>query len=88
MTSGPRADFLYRDEIEAMQKDGGLHRLDLAFSRDQQEKIYVQHRMLEQAAELHRWLECGAHVYICGDASRMTRDVDAALHRSSKARRP
>ncbi len=74
------SDFLYRDEIEAMQKDGSLHRLDLAFSRDQQEKIYVQHRMLEQAAELHRWLERGAHVYICGDASRMTRDVDAALH--------
>lgn len=74
-------DFLYRDEIEAMQKDGTLHRLDLAFSRDQADKIYVQDRMLEQAAELWAWLQDGASLYVCGDARRMAKDVDAALHR-------
>jgi sulfite reductase (NADPH) flavoprotein alpha-component len=73
-------DFLYRDEILAMKTDGLLTRLDLAWSRDQSEKIYVQHRMLEHAAELYAWLEAGAHVYVCGDASRMAKDVDAALH--------
>jgi sulfite reductase (NADPH) flavoprotein alpha-component len=61
-------------------KDGHLTRLDLAFSRDQAEKIYVQSRMLEAAAELWSWLESGAHFYVCGDASRMAKDVDAALH--------
>jgi len=75
------ADFLYREEIEALRASGSLHRLDLAFSRDQKEKIYVQHRMAEQAAELWRWIEGGAHLYVCGDASRMARDVDAELHR-------
>jgi len=74
-------DFLYRDEIKSMQSAGILTRLDLAFSRDQQEKIYVQHRMLEAAPELWRWLEEGAHFYVCGDASRMAKDVDDALHR-------
>ncbi len=54
--------------------------MDLAFSRDQVEKIYVQTRMLENAAELWKWLEAGAHFYVCGDASRMAKDVDAALH--------
>ncbi|HVS50970.1 MAG TPA: sulfite reductase subunit alpha [Opitutaceae bacterium] len=73
-------DFLYRDELLAAQTDGLLTRLDLAWSRDQQEKIYVQHRMLENAAELYAWLEQGAHFYVCGDASRMAKDVDAALH--------
>ncbi|MBI5396627.1 MAG: sulfite reductase subunit alpha [Verrucomicrobia bacterium] len=73
-------DFLYRDELEAMQRDGLLTRLDTAFSRDQAEKIYVQHRMLENAAELFAWLEAGAHFYVCGDAARMAKDVDAALH--------
>ena len=73
-------DFLYRDELEAMQKDGTLARLDTAFSRDQKEKVYVQTRMLEQAAELYRWLENGAHFYVCGDAKRMAKDVDEALH--------
>ncbi len=58
-----------------------LHQLHLAFSRDQAEKIYVQHRMLENAAELYRWLEEGAHFYVCGDASRMAKDVDAALQK-------
>jgi sulfite reductase alpha subunit-like flavoprotein len=57
-----------------------LTRLDTAFSRDQDFKIYVQNRMLENAAELWNWLEPGAHFYVCGDASRMAKDVDKALH--------
>ena len=73
-------DFLYRDELDALMHDGVLTRLDTAFSRDQTEKIYVQQRMLEHAAELYAWLESGAHFYVCGDASRMAKDVDAALH--------
>jgi sulfite reductase (NADPH) flavoprotein alpha-component len=73
-------DFIYRDELLAMQADGTLTRLDLAWSRDQQEKIYVQNRMTEHADELFAWLEQGAHFYVCGDASRMAKDVDAALH--------
>jgi sulfite reductase (NADPH) flavoprotein alpha-component len=73
-------DFLYREELEALQHEGVLTRLDTAFSRDQAEKVYVQHRMLEHAAELFAWLEAGAHFYVCGDASRMAKDVDAALH--------
>lgn len=72
-------DFLYEEELTAMQRDNFL-RLDLAFSRDQAEKIYVQNRMLENAAELWKRLEEGAHFYVCGDAKRMARDVDAALH--------
>ncbi len=74
-------DFLYREELAALQHEGVLTRLDTAFSRDQAEKIYVQQRMLEHAAELYAWLEAGAHFYVCGDASRMAKDVDAALHR-------
>ena len=73
-------DFLYREQLEGWVAHGHLTRLDLAFSRDQAEKIYVQNRMLEQAAELFSWLESGAHFYVCGDASRMAKDVDAALH--------
>ena len=73
-------DFLYREQLEGWVKDGHLTRLDLAFSRDQAEKIYVQSRMIEAAAELWSWLEAGAHFYVCGDASRMAKDVDAALH--------
>jgi len=72
-------DFYYKDEIEAWQKDGFLTKLDLAFSRDQAEKVYVQDRMREQGAELWEWLEAGAHFYVCGDASRMAKDVDQAL---------
>jgi sulfite reductase (NADPH) flavoprotein alpha-component len=72
-------DFLYRDELEQMRRDGSLARLDTAFSRDQTEKIYVQHRLREQGAEVFRWLEEGAHFYVCGDASRMAKDVDSAL---------
>jgi sulfite reductase (NADPH) flavoprotein alpha-component len=74
-------DFLYREQLEELQKTGFLHRLDTAFSRDQQEKIYVQNRMLEAAAELFAWLEAGGHFYVCGDASRMAKDVDDALHK-------
>ncbi|HTR11119.1 MAG TPA: flavodoxin domain-containing protein, partial [Paraburkholderia sp.] len=72
-------DFYYRDELEQMRKDGHLDRLDLAFSRDQSEKVYVQDRMREQGAQLWAWLQEGAHLYVCGDASRMAKDVDAAL---------
>lgn len=72
-------DFLYRDELTTWVRDGVLTRLDTAFSRDQEKKVYVQHRMLENAAELFAWLEAGAHFYVCGDASRMAKDVDAAL---------
>jgi sulfite reductase (NADPH) flavoprotein alpha-component len=73
-------DFLYREELEQMRQSGLLTRFDTAFSRDQAEKIYVQNRMLEQARDLFAWLEDGAHFYVCGDASRMAKDVDAALH--------
>lgn len=73
-------DFLYEEELTVWSKDGLLTRLDLAFSRDQAEKIYVQDRMREHAGELWRWLEAGAHFYVCGDAKRMAKDVDAMLH--------
>ena len=62
-----------------MVRDGFLNRLDLAFSRDQADRVYVQHKMLDYGADLWRWLEDGAHFYVCGDATRMARDVDAAL---------
>lgn len=75
------SDFLYREELAALKSDGLLTRLDLAFSRDQEEKIYVQQRMLENATELFAWLEDGAHFYVCGDAARMAKDVDVALHK-------
>jgi len=73
------SDFYYRDELQQMHQDGFLTRLDVAFSRDQRQKIYVQDRMLEHGAHLWRWLEDGAHVYVCGDAMRMAKDVDATL---------
>jgi sulfite reductase (NADPH) flavoprotein alpha-component len=72
-------DFLYSEEFVAMQASGFLTRMDLAFSRDQEEKVYVQTRMLEQSRELFAWLEEGAHFYVCGDAKRMAKDVDDAL---------
>lgn len=72
-------DFLYREEWEKMKADGVLTRIDTAFSRDQAEKIYVQHRMQENAAGIWKWLEEGAHFFVCGDASRMAKDVHAAL---------
>ncbi len=72
-------NFYYRDDLEDMGRDGFLSRLDLAFSRDQADRVYVQHKMLDDGAELWRWLDDGAHFYVCGDATRMARDVDAAL---------
>ncbi|MFT3833322.1 MAG: sulfite reductase flavoprotein subunit alpha [Micropruina sp.] len=73
------SDFIYADEIDDYQASGLLTRLDLAFSRDQAQKIYVQTRMREQAAEFYAWLQDGGYLYVCGDASRMARDVDRAL---------
>jgi sulfite reductase (NADPH) flavoprotein alpha-component len=75
-----RCDFFYEDEFVAAQKAGALTRFDTAFSRDQSHKIYVQHRMLEHSKELFAWLEQGAHFFVCGDAARMAKDVDVALH--------
>ncbi len=72
-------DFLYQLEWQDFLKDGVLTRLDVAFSRDQPEKVYVQDRMIEQAEELYQWLEQGAHFYVCGDANRMAHDVHEAL---------
>jgi NADPH-dependent sulfite reductase flavoprotein alpha-component len=72
-------DFYYRDELQAMHDDGLLTRLSLAFSRDQRQKIYVQDLMRGSGAELWRWLADGAHVYVCGDATRMAKDVHTAL---------
>lgn len=74
------SDFLYHDQIIGWVQSGHLTRLDTAFSRDQEEKIYVQTRMLQAATELWQWLEEGAHFYVCGDAKRMAKDVDDALH--------
>lgn len=74
-----REDFLYREELESLQTKGILTRLHTAFSRDQAQKIYVQHRMLENAAEIWRWLEEGAHFYVCGHAARMAHDVETTL---------
>jgi sulfite reductase (NADPH) flavoprotein alpha-component len=76
-----QADYLYEEQIADWQQSGHLTHLDLAFSRDQSAKLYVQHRMLENAKKLWAWLEEGAHFYVCGDASRMARDVDDALHK-------
>ncbi|MEP9395454.1 sulfite reductase subunit alpha [Gordonia sp. VNQ95] len=72
-------DYIYADEIEQFVTDGVLERVDLAFSRDQDHKVYVQDRMRENGAELFAWLDSGAHLYICGDATRMARDVETAL---------
>ncbi|MEM1238004.1 MAG: sulfite reductase flavoprotein subunit alpha [Pseudomonadota bacterium] len=74
-------DFIYESELGEMSADGLLTRLDLAFSRDQEEKIYVQHRMEENGKDLFAMLEEGGHFYVCGDATRMAKDVDAALHK-------
>ena len=72
-------DFLYQTEWQRFVKDGVLNKVTLAFSRDQEDKIYVQHRLLEQGAEVFEWLEQGAHFYVCGDANHMAKDVHAAL---------
>jgi sulfite reductase (NADPH) flavoprotein alpha-component len=72
-------DFLYEDELTDFLRRGVLTRLDTAFSRDQDQKVYVQHRLIERGEELFAWLENGAHLYVCGDAKRMAADVDRAL---------
>ena len=74
-----KTDYLYGEEWESYQKDGILNELDLAWSRDQAEKVYVQHKMLEKGSQLWGWLNDGAVFYVCGDASRMAKDVDQAL---------
>jgi sulfite reductase (NADPH) flavoprotein alpha-component len=72
-------DYYYGEEFEELKKQNVLTHLHCAFSRDQEHKIYVQNRMLENAAELWRWLDAGAYFYVCGDALKMAKDVDAAL---------
>lgn len=74
-----RSDFLYQTEWQDALRRGALHRMDLAFSRDQAEKVYVQHRLRERGREIFDWLDGGAHLYVCGDATRMAKDVHAAL---------
>ena len=77
-----KCDFAYGEEFAALKKEGILTRLDCAWSRDQPEKIYVQHRIMENAAEIWKWLDAeGAHFFVCGDARRMAKDVDAALRK-------
>ena len=73
-------DFLYQTEWQNYMKKGVLDRVDVAFSRDQDFKIYVQHRIMENAADIYAWLQEGAYFYVCGDKERMARDVDKALH--------
>jgi sulfite reductase (NADPH) flavoprotein alpha-component len=74
-----KMDFLYKEQLQGMVKDGVLKRLDTAFSRDQHNKVYVQDKMQEQSAKLFQWLERGAYFYVCGDATRMAKDVETAL---------
>ncbi|MEQ9799015.1 MAG: sulfite reductase [NADPH] flavoprotein alpha-component, partial [Salinisphaeraceae bacterium] len=74
-----RTDFYYQTEWLRWRRDGLLSRLDVAFSRDQADKVYVQHRLREQARDVYGWLENGANVYVCGDANQMARDVHDAL---------
>jgi sulfite reductase (NADPH) flavoprotein alpha-component len=74
-------DFLYQLDWQDFHKEGVLDRIDVAFSRDQPEKVYVQQRMWEQRADLYAWLQEGANLYVCGDEKAMARDVDAMLHR-------
>jgi sulfite reductase (NADPH) flavoprotein alpha-component len=73
-------DYYYQDELARFREDGILTRLDLAFSRDQRAKVYVQDRLREHGAQLWAWLRAGAYFYVCGDATRMAKDVDRALH--------
>jgi sulfite reductase (NADPH) flavoprotein alpha-component len=72
-------DFLYQLEWQGYVKSGLLSKISLAFSRDQKDKIYVQHRLLEEGKEVYQWLEEGAHLYVCGDANQMAKDVESAL---------
>ena len=72
-------DFLYQDELEQYQKDGVLTKLETAFSRDTEKKVYVQNKMLENSKELFEWLENGVSFFVCGDKKRMAKDVRNAL---------
>lgn len=72
-------DFLYQDELEQYQKDGVLTKIDTAFSRDTDKKVYVQHKMDENSKELFEWISNGAYFYVCGDKERMAKDVHTAL---------
>ena len=72
-------DFLYQTEWQQYLQSGRLTKMSVAFSRDQAQKIYVQDRLREQSAEVYAWLEQGAHIYVCGDADKMAKDVHAAL---------
>ena len=74
-----QTDFLYQTEWQQLLKSGTLERMSVAFSRDQAQKIYVQHRLVEAAADVYQWLEAGAHLYVCGDMNRMAKDVHQAL---------
>jgi sulfite reductase (NADPH) flavoprotein alpha-component len=74
-------DYLYEQELGALQTDGILNELDVAFSRDQAHKIYVQDKMRERGQQVWTWLQEGAHFYVCGDGARMAKDVDTELHR-------
>ena len=74
-----KTDYLYREQFQSMHKDGVLTRLDTAFSRDQAQKVYVQDRMREHSVELFEWVERGAYFYVCGDATRMAKDVEVTL---------
>ena len=77
-----KCDYAYKDDFDRFKRDGVLTRLDCAWSRDQAHKVYVQHRMLENAAEIWKWIDSeGAQFFVCGDARRMAKDVDAALRR-------
>jgi sulfite reductase (NADPH) flavoprotein alpha-component len=76
-----RCDSYYNAEFDKMVGEGFLTRFDCAWSRDQTEKVYVQNKMMQNAAELYRWLDGGAHFYVCGDAKRMAKDVDAMLRK-------
>lgn len=78
-------DFLYEEELTGWRRDGTLERLDLAWSRDQAHKIYVQDKLREAAAQLWAWLQEGATLYVCGDAERMAKDVDLALHQAAES---
>lgn len=77
-------DFIYEKEITEFKKSGLLTRLDLAFSRDQKDKVYVQHKMMDASTEIFKWLEQGAYIYVCGDAKYMAKDVDNTLYQIVK----
>jgi sulfite reductase (NADPH) flavoprotein alpha-component len=74
-----QSDFLYQVEWQKWLKSNHLEKMDVAFSRDQEEKIYVQHKLLENKEEIFRWLEDGAHLYLCGDMKSMAKDVNKTI---------